>query len=122
MSSNGNQKGSRATNLDDYRRINAKRTNILKFGDISSIYILEILHQDIYKIGVSNKPDRRIRDIQSVLPYESKCLFKLKVNKAYDLESIIHNQYIDLSVKGEWFKLSKSQVIEIITKVKEWGV
>jgi len=83
-----NPAGSRANNMDDYRVINAKNINKLRFPN-SSFYILQINNTDFYKLGCSQNISRRHRDIESSMWFTLTELdienIKNKVIKWHDL-------------------------------------
>jgi len=109
--------GSRAKKLNDYRRDNARKVNQVKFPN-SSIYIIKSKDDNIYKIGVSSNPSRRLKDIEAILPFDIETILVKKVNQAYDLEFIIHNYLKEHHLKGEWFKLQS--IKEIINIIETW--
>lgn len=98
-----------------YRSQNARKTNIKKFkGKLLSIYVLNIVGTNYYKIGVSNKPNRRIRDLKSATPFNIDTLYCNEYEEAYELENEIHQKIRDSYIKSEWFELSPAQVAEVI--------
>ena len=90
---------------NNYRVDNARKTNSKKYPN-GFIYILKLDGFDLYKIGVSNKPKRRIRDIQSCLPFDSNVLFCKKYKNVYELEQELHKIYSINNKRKEWFNLS----------------
>ena len=109
-----NPKGSKASDLSDYRILNAKKSNREKFP-IGSVYLLEMIGTGFFKIGVSKNLSRRFRDLSSASPFEIKILENKKFNNAYDLEEVLHKEFSDKYIKSEWFKLS----IEDLNKYKQ---
>jgi hypothetical protein len=61
------------------------------------------------KIGRSYSPVFRERTLRSEIP--DVILFATNVN---DIEKKLHKEYSDFRKRGEWFKLSKEQVLRII--------
>lgn len=108
-----NKKGSKAILLNDYRIENAKKINSLKFPD-SNIYILNIENTNLYKIGVSQNINRRLKDISNSMPFNVNLIFSLNVKNTYDLESKLHNMYSEFYIKNEWFELGINEIFNII--------
>lgn len=109
-----NPKGSKATDLNDYRVLNARKVNKSKFKKTNYLYIIQITNQDIYKIGVSSNYERRCKDIINCLPYDSEIIFVKEINNAYDIEEYIHNSIKDYYLKSEWFKLDLKQINDVV--------
>lgn len=116
-----NPKGSRAKTLNDYRASNAKKTNQKKFGEISYIYIINIEGTEYYKIGVSNNPDRRIKDIEASMPFVINILILIKIINSYEVEEKVHNELENHFVKREWFKLSRKKVNDALKLINKYG-
>lgn len=107
-----------AKKIETYRIENARKVNAKRFPD-GFIYIIAIEEHDLYKIGVSKNPKRRIRDITTVIPFECKVIFLKHYKKVYELEELIHNQLKDNTHQREWFKLYKEDVVQLKTILKE---
>lgn len=116
---NSNPLGNRARELDDYRILNARKSNCKKYP-IANIYLMNIIGMNYYKIGVSQNIIRRHRDLESAMPFNIKILQNKKVDSPYDLEHKIHSEFSEKYVKSEWFKLNKSDVNRIIDIIEEW--
>ena len=114
-----NPAGSRANNMDDYRVINAKNINKLRFPN-SSFYILQINNTDFYKLGCSQNISRRHRDIESSMPFVVNIIFVMKINRSYDFEHEVHQTYKDKYIKSEWFTLTELDIENIKNKVIKW--
>lgn len=60
----------------------------------------------VYKIGVSNNYERRIKEIQTGNEEKLKFWFVTeKFGGAYALETFLHRRYKKSKLEGEWFKL-----------------
>lgn len=71
-----------------------------------------------YKIGASNNPDKRLKQLQTGNPFK---LFLLSVYRIKDrsIEKLIHKSLKKHNLEGEWFLLDKKnlrKVIKIILK------
>lgn len=71
---------------------------------------------DLYKIGVSAKPQRRLDQLRTGNPHtELVAVSKLLPDSASrELEGWLHSRFVGTKVAGEWFKLSASQVKEVL--------
>lgn len=72
----------------------------------------------LVKIGVTNTPKTRARQIVNSSGMNIFTLILLELLPEYDespqfIEKFLHNFYIDKRVKGEWFRLSIRDIIEI---------
>jgi len=107
-----NPKGSKATELNDYRRQNARKVNKKKYPN-SNIYVIQLDTIECYKIGVSQNTTRRFKDISGAMPFELKVIINERVDNAYDLEELFHGLFKDKHVKSEWFFLDEQDIEKI---------
>jgi len=94
---------------ETYRTENARKSNSKRFPN-GYLYILAIKEHDLYKVGVSQKPKRRIRDIKGVLPYDSEVIFLRHYKNVYNLEKLVHKTLSINQKKKEWFQLHEEDV------------
>jgi len=85
-----------------YRADNARKVNENKNPN-GFLYIIKLEGQSIHKVGVSQKPKRRLQDISANNPYNIEVLFMKYFEGVYELEKIILDQYNLNKIKGEWF-------------------
>lgn len=85
-----------------------------KNTEIGYVYLLRIVGTDLYKIGVSTNPKRRVSDIASYLPYDLELLAMNQINKPYQLEQGLIDLYQSKRIKNEWFCLSIENAKEIM--------
>lgn len=83
------------------------------------IYILKLKGFDLYKIGVSSNPKRRIYDIDSHSPFgvDKICLEYFK--NVYELEECIHDSFKLNHKRKEWFEIHKDDISDLINNLKE---
>ena len=76
------------------------------------IYLLECEFPDksLYKIGISNKVERRVKQLQTGNPYQIKLLLKFKTPYAFKIEAALHREHKIDNVNGEWFDIDISNV------------
>lgn len=74
------------------------------------IYLLEceFPEKTLYKIGISNKVERRVKQLQTGNPYLIKVLNEFKTPYAFKIEAALHREYKIDNVKGEWFDIDIS--------------
>ena len=63
-----------------------------------------------YKIGCSNNVQRRFREIRTQMPYDGKIIHAIETGDPEGIEAYWHQYFQDKRLKGEWFKLSASDV------------
>ena len=114
-----NHKGSKAISISDYRRQNARMVNMAKFPN-SAFYIFCIPNMGLYKLGVSQNVDRRIRDITNAMPFDVILLYRKSINNAYVFEEYIHNMYKDNFIQNEWFQLVEYDITNIMRECEKW--
>ena len=80
------------------------------------VYIMRI--HEYCKIGISDNPKRRERQINTSSPYKVEegfvsCWFK----DPSLIESILHRKYQRQNVHGEWFKINYESAVEELTNI-----
>ena len=73
-----------------------------------ALYILGNKQYSFYKIGISNTPYKRKKNIQTNCPFEIKLFLTIETNNKIsdkELERLIHNKLAEFNTCGEWFKL-----------------
>ena len=80
------------------------------------VYLIEFF--GFHKIGVSNDPFRRFKDLETAFPVDGELLAFGHFEDAYDAERRFHKVLKDSRVKGEWFKLSNEKVLFVAKKME----
>ena len=62
-----------------------------------------------YKIGISDDPERRIYELTKG-PYRPELVWKIETDDPLGIESYWHKRFEEKIMRGEWFKLSASDV------------
>jgi len=98
-------KGLNKQQIQEYTKRNTKKSINTK------TYLIKNRRNGFYKIGRSKDPLKREQTLQSEEP-------DIVMVKTWDedIESKLHKDYKDYRIRGEWFELSKAQVIYICTK------
>jgi hypothetical protein len=86
------------------------------------IYIIrDLVKKNVYKIGISKEPQKRIKNLQTGNSNKIKIIFELKVFKdikSRQVEKVIH-QYLkekNMWISGEWFKIENEDTVYNLAK------
>ena len=72
----------------------------------------------LIKIGIASQVKNRIAQIKSSSPVPVECLLSVESDDCDRLEKNLHLKFRDKRVKGEWFALSYTDVLELIDHLK----
>lgn len=72
------------------------------------VYVIGAASSNTVKIGVSNQPDRRLREIQFMSPVALSVLWISP--GSYDLERDLHHHFAQYRSHGEWFTFPREPV------------
>lgn len=86
------------------------------------IYILKLKGFNLYKIGVSANPKRRIYDIDSNSPFGIKTMCLEFFKNVYELEECIHDSFKLNHKRKEWFEIHPDDIKELISELKEMSL
>ena len=73
------------------------------------IYFIANERKSVVKIGVANRPNKRLKTFQTAHYEELIILRVIKVSTrtlAFQLESALHKKFKRFHIRGEWFKLT----------------
>lgn len=62
------------------------------------------------KIGRTQDPNSRLRQLEHASPYELEPLVLIKTDNMYALEKRLHLKYVEKRVRGEWFELDSKDI------------
>lgn len=82
------------------------------------IYILK--SGDLYKIGQSAKPRKRLRQLRTGSSLPIEVVYTMRTPHYKFVEKILHNRLADKRVRGEWFALSETD-LQYIMQMDEVG-
>lgn len=71
------------------------------------VYLIQQQNSNLYKIGVSRNPKKRIDTLQTSNPETLILIKQFKTKHSFRLENYLHKRYTDKNVQLEWFELDK---------------
>lgn len=77
------------------------------------VYLLHRPLDGLYKIGRSNDPERRVREIETAAAAKTYLVHKAYCDHPAAAESDLHQRYADFRATGLWFDLPDDAVEEI---------
>lgn len=84
----------------DIRRVDAGYVYMMRFGS------------SYYKIGRTNKPDRRQFEIGLNLPEKVERIHAIQTDDPSGIEAYWHRRFKEKRLNGEWFRLSRDDVTD----------
>lgn len=106
---------------EDLELIQNKLKNNIENGEAPRyLYIIRQEQTNLYKIGISNKVETRIKNLKTGNPNELKLIVCFEADlsdflgrEISYLEKFLHNCYANNKVKGEWFRLDYSDIADL---------
>lgn len=84
------------------------------------LYLIRCINTDFYKIGITNKIDIRLQNLQTGCPLELKIVFVAVADmgdflgrEITYLEAFLKNNYKSQLERGEWFNLSYENISDL---------
>jgi len=77
------------------------------------VYIIQLGETDIYKIGFSIDPQKRIKQLQRKSPIPLNLLWWNFGHDYKSIEKYLHHRFREQRVQGEWFQLSTEDILWI---------
>ena len=68
------------------------------------IYLIKSKQSQLYKIGISDNPQKRIKNLQTGNPEDLIIIHTYKTKNYNKVEKALHNRYSYLKLNGEWFE------------------
>ena len=99
---------------DDAIRSKAISQLSIKYDKDEEGYLYVISSSDGYKIGFSTNIKQRLKHYKTNLLYYN-VTFIYKGVEAFELESKFHKMYEAKRIKGEWFRLEKRDLLQIVS-------
>ena len=84
------------------------------------VYLMHDTTNNYYKIGISNKPEYREKTLQGDKPTIDLICSKDFPNRriAQSIENALHSNFSSKRIRGEWFDLNQSEVLNIIETLR----
>lgn len=80
---------------------------------VGYIYVLKADGSDFYKIGKSKEYTDRIKKLRIQLPFKVGIYCVFKTTSTDEVERLIHDQWKENRVNGEWFKIDEDQIEQL---------
>lgn len=90
----------------------ARRRLISDPDRTACVYVIKC--DKFYKIGVADNVKTRMADLQTSNPFELRVIATRCVEKAFAVESKLHNDYKPFRVRGEWFELTEHALHDLM--------
>ena len=84
------------------------------------VYLINKEYTDEYKIGISNKPEKRLKGLQTGNSEQLIIYEKFPSEFATKVETRLHRQYGTTRKKGEWFELTEEQASGFLSLCEEY--
>ncbi len=81
------------------------------------VYIIENIYLHDTKIGISNNPEKRIKQLQTGSSRQLVIRHTIKFNtrnEATRVENALHKKYSKYRLTGEWFEIDYKKVLKYI--------
>ena len=85
-------------------------------------YLYLIQHQNIpeyTKIGFTTDIEKRIKSLQTASPTGIRIIYLVESDYAFKMEQSLHKRYSSKNSNLEWFKLSDTDIEEIINWIEK---
>jgi hypothetical protein len=89
-------------------------------SNITNVYLIQKEQSNVYKIGFSNKPKRRLAELQTANDEKLEIKKTVPVKNGFLVERLLHASFADSRKEGEWFVLSESEVNSFSDKAKKF--
>jgi phage anti-repressor protein len=99
---------------NELQRIEDKLKN-----DIGVVYFIQEGKSKYYKVGFTHNLPDRLRQLQTGNRQDLSVYKSFICHSSSLLETILHTEFKEYNIRGEWFKLEKSKIKEIIQKYSE---
>lgn len=103
---------------EKHRVAETDQANLVGASFATYVYLMEDLRNGRIKIGKSTSPRKREKTLQSEEP-NVQLRFAIPCEDAIEKE--LHGEFAMKRVRGEWFQLDKTQVLDLITRLTQIG-
>ena len=85
-------------------------------NNLKKIYLIRSQEESYYKIGISNNPIKRLKELQTGNPTQLKIISAYPSEYANLIEKTLHRRYSHLKKEGEWFYMSNENEVSFINE------
>lgn len=78
------------------------------------LYFIKAIGTSFYKIGISNNPEARLRQLQTGSPLPIQLVTEIFCLSPQDREAELHAALAHYKANGEWFELSDKEARDLI--------
>lgn len=93
-----------------------------KLTDSLPNYVYLVQVNEYVKIGVTKRLSDRMETFRTSNPYEVKILDAIPTADAYKAEKELHEMFKEKSMRGEWFKLSDTDVQTVAHYLRNYSI
>lgn len=86
------------------------------------MFVYLIKNGVFYKIGKSENPEARLKQLKTATPNSLELIDQWEVTDRWDVEKFLHDSFYTRQVSGEWFFLSEKELIELGGLLASCGV
>jgi len=87
----------------------------MKIRDTRKVYLIWNTEVEKMKIGISRNVKSRIRALRSIVGCELELYYATKfIGEFFELEGYMHEYFKDYRIMGEWFKIDKTIVLNVL--------
>jgi hypothetical protein len=96
--------------LNNLPKIKQPLQNVVTNASTENGFVYLLIFGQEYKIGCSNNVERRFRELKTQMPYDGKIIHSIATGDPEGIEAYWHKYFKEKRLKGEWFKLSETDV------------
>ena len=82
-------------------------------------YLYVIQSGDYFKVGITNDLEKRLNQIKTSSPFESRIAYSILVDNAERLEKDTHAKLEEYRTRGEWFEIDLETILKAISEVSK---
>ena len=79
------------------------------------IYLIKQTNSNLCKIGISENPEKRIKQLQTANGTPLDLIKQFKTEFGYKLEAALHRHFFSKKTIGEFFELEEKDIFEFTT-------
>ncbi len=88
--------------------------SVYRMDTITGFKPVEAAVCDFVKIGISENPEKRVKNMQTSTPHKLELVTTIAANNAKSVERKLHNILRPYHCVGEWFKITSNEINSLI--------